>query len=145
MEHSYLDNEMVKVFFNLIANQWYSDRCVWLGDYANFDEVSFYDVMEHYEEISLETAKRIDGFQGKYFVSEKAKEFVNMSKYVDAHEGHDAISPTLLLALGNGNGGGDYRGTDEHYVGRWACDSISLVEEPPTNFQEILPMYKESE
>ena len=43
----------------------------------------------------------------------------------------------LLLAVGNGLGGGDYSGEDEQLVGHWAGDSIGLEDEIPDGFTEL--------
>jgi len=49
----------------------------------------------------------------------------------------------LLLALGNGLGGGDYHGEDEQLVGHWAGDSISLDDEIPEGFSELSVSFTE--
>lgn len=143
MDHSFLEDPMVKCFFNLIASDWKFDKCVWLGDYAERPEVPFKDVEEQFEELALETLKPVDRIQGQHFVCEEAKEFVNLTNYLDAHKGKGpdgrTISPTLLLVDGNGRGKGDYSGQGD--VGRWAYSDIALTEKPPKNYKEILPAY----
>lgn len=53
----------------------------------------------------------------------------------------------LLIAVGNGMGGGDYRwGNNIEEVGRWAGDRIGIVEHcPPEGYAEIKPDFKENE
>ena len=43
----------------------------------------------------------------------------------------------LLLAVGNGLGGGDYHGENVDLVGSWAGDSIGLEDELPEGFEEL--------
>eukprot|EP01138_Halocafeteria_seosinensis_P009801 gb/GECG01010012.1/.p1 GENE.gb/GECG01010012.1/~~gb/GECG01010012.1/.p1 ORF type:complete len:186 (+),score=31.92 gb/GECG01010012.1/:1-558(+) len=147
MEHSFLENQGVKCFFNLIADDWKFDKCVWLGDYAPNPEMSYSDVHEQFEEIPLETAKPIDRLERLYFVCEEAKQFISMDKYIEAHQEKKhpngyIISPTLLLADGNGLGNGDYQSSQGgEYIGNWAYKDIALLEKPPKDYTEILPRF----
>ena len=49
----------------------------------------------------------------------------------------------LLLAIGNGLGGGDYHGTDEELVGSWAGDEVGLEDEIPEGYGELLVGFNE--
>ena len=44
----------------------------------------------------------------------------------------------LLLAQGNGQGGGDYRGKNENTVGIWAKNEISIEFEVPEGYKELI-------
>lgn len=48
----------------------------------------------------------------------------------------------LLVSSGNGRGGGDFEG-DQTYVGIWAGDVISVEENKPLGYTEIIPTYGE--
>lgn len=50
----------------------------------------------------------------------------------------------LLLALGNGLGGGDYEGWNEDEVGSWAWDKVGIVSEVPSGFAEDNIIFKET-
>ena len=42
----------------------------------------------------------------------------------------------MLTALGNGQGGGDYRGKEEEKIGAWAGDWISVEGIPSLLFED---------
>jgi hypothetical protein len=57
---------------------------------------------------------------------------------------HKILHPlSLLTAEGNGAGGGDYRGSNEIIVGSWARDVISIDEEIPENYTELICKFNE--
>ena len=43
----------------------------------------------------------------------------------------------LLIAVGNGLGGGDYRGINEDRVGAWAFEKLHVQSEPPEGYTRI--------
>lgn len=103
--------------------------------------------------------------QFRYLYNTKRKEYVDSFKilpsYVDIYKSEilftklDAYS--LLIAIGNGLGGGDYFGPDENLVGLWAStsDSIIISEKSPKeyaeenseveNYTELVPLFCEHE
>lgn len=103
--------------------------------------------------------------QFRYLYNTKRKEYVDSFKilpsYVDIYKSEilftklDAYS--LLIAIGNGLGGGDYFGPDENLVGLWATtsDSIIISEKSPKeyakenpeveNYKEFIPLFCEHE
>lgn len=103
--------------------------------------------------------------QFRYLYNTKRKEYVDSFKilpsYVEEYKSEinfvklDAYS--LLIAIGNGLGGGDYFGPDENLVGLWATtsDSIIISEKSPKeyakenpeveNYKEFIPLFCEHE
>ena len=76
----------------------------------------------------------------RYIVNHSQKVFVNKSK-VPTRDGFALHPLPLLTCEGNGRGGGDYRGSrrlQEPLVGSWARNSISVEEEAPQGYTEIL-------
>lgn len=81
------------------------------------------------------------------------KEFVNLNvlPVTDIYEDSQgktvySVEPiSLLIAMGNGLGGGDYFTEDAsaEYVGRWVGDRISVSEFVPDGYTEIVPNFKE--
>ena len=76
-----------------------------------------------------------ESFTKGYLVNHTKHEFVDLRDYC-SRVGEDnygwRIHPLpLLTVIGNGLGGGDYRGCNQHDVGRWAGDVISYVLEKP--------------
>jgi hypothetical protein len=49
----------------------------------------------------------------------------------------------LLTAEGNGRGGGDYKGSNEHLVGTWARHVISVEKEIPDDYAEFICEFSE--
>lgn len=61
-----------------------------------------------------------------YYVNETKKQYMLMPK-----RGFFVYSPiSLLTAIGNGRGGGDYRG-DNSLIGYWAGDKVYLSKTKP--------------
>lgn len=101
--------------------------------------------------------------QFRYLYNTKRKEYVDSFKILPSYVGEykseinfvklDAYS--LLIAIGNGEGGGDYCGPDENLVGLWAStsDSIIISEKSPKeyaeenseveNYTELVPLFCE--
>ena len=146
MEHSYIENNFVTTFEHSIANK--PTRIVWAGDYADGEKVN----SEFYKELENKSAANTDDeLEGEnlfnlcddIFKEIQPEEnltyyrwLINMDKkqYVDKNKlftaGDWDIHPLpLLVAEGNGNGGGDYYDTksDFHLVGTWARDRIMVT------------------
>ena len=49
----------------------------------------------------------------------------------------------LLIAHGNGQGGGDYYGSDMDKVGIWAFDHVYTSDEVPEGYEELVVDFKE--
>lgn len=131
MEHSYYLNDMVNAVAEKLYNQ--PSRIAWVGDYAEPDiDPKLYKAawkrskygMLHYTPFNL---------SGLFLVNHSKKLILDCWKYLlkCAREGKDEwiIHPLpLLTAIGNGRGGGDYRGTNQEAVGSWAWDELEIVE-----------------
>ena len=138
MEHSWLYNETMTSFSNTIFENPTKDA--WVGDYA--DESEPEDL--HNDSLSLEKALELHEIAWRTeehyldyedFETEKMllinwdkKQYVKMQEYVENNTYNDwCIHPlSLLTAIGNGFGGGDYRGINLEKVGMWAYDTISF-------------------
>ena len=49
----------------------------------------------------------------------------------------------ILLAEGNGRGGGDYSGNNENLCGSWARDVISMEDIIPDYYSELVCNFRE--
>ena len=65
-------------------------------------------------------------------------EYLDCSKYYEAVNGKDEMGDgwvphplPLLTAMGNGQGGGDYRGVNMDKIGCWAGDLLHVTMLPP--------------
>jgi len=138
MEHSYIGNKLVSAFETLICPEgaFYMSRVVWAGDYADpepgcddeKDEKNLSTMAYNEEELACskqQTPKARDMSEYRYIVNHTKCLFVDKQKSSSIHP------LPLLTCEGNGRGGGDYHGTNEHLCGTWARDVISVeIEEP---------------
>lgn len=77
--------------------------------------------------------------------------YIDMEKYVAENKWKDSldtyfwcINPIpLLTSVGNGQGGGDYRGAHEDDVGSWAFDRIYMTALRPGNLKEVMYHFSE--
>jgi len=51
----------------------------------------------------------------------------------------------LLLACSSGSGGGDYRGTNQYFIGDWAGDVVYTDDTVPSEFNKFTPYFYEGE
>ena len=135
MEHSYIGNEYVSALEHLISPEgmFYMSRIVWAGDYAdkepNLDK-NLHELAED-DKIIVLTGRSMKKYS--FLVNHTKKQ------YVDKEALESIIHPLpLLLCEGNGRGGGDYHGTDEAMCGLWARDVISVEEEAPEGYAQLL-------
>ena len=129
MEHSWYLNPMV----NAISEKLYysPSQIAWVGDYAEDSNLYKYAYpkskkyeMLHKTEFTL---------NGRYLVNHTKKLILDCWEYLKTcmKENEDGWVPhplPLLTALGNGRGGGDYRGINEDKIGCWAWDLLEIVE-----------------
>lgn len=177
MEWSYNRNELVLTMEKLMTNRWKGDRIYVIGDYAGSEEgcahsevlrelekellkeqagISLYGhICNHFKKIKC-TNNRTNY---RYIFNHNTKSYVDMehcplNTMLGAFKDHDkwyhaTIAPLpLLLALGNGLGGGDYYGNNDHLVGAWARDSdkIEICEELKfPEYRELQPDFYEDE
>ena len=136
-EHSYLENPFMNAIEFLISplGSFYKSRLVWAGDYADPEigyEQNLYSLVEdeHNKEYIPKSAKLCEEY--KYIVNHTKKQYIDKSKYKSIHP------LSLIIAEGNGRGGGDYHGSHEDKIGSWSRDVISIE-------KELLPEYVEFE
>lgn len=162
-EHSWIGNELVGAVMNYLA----SNNCylAWVGDYAGDGENDnkykkkddFQEVFKYYERQTglnwLFCGSNLDTTKG-YLWNKTKNEYLDMKEYIMENKEQMPMSLEvkcvhplpLLTSIGNGAGGGDYFGTDEEYVGSWACDEIVWVQKKPgEEAKKILPHFKQRE
>lgn len=151
MEHSRLGNRFVNAGFTLIENN--AMRVAWVGDYSEdvgCDEDVF-DECWRRDDFFKKNPTPIDYFadgEGNpngnphgYLINHSKEEVVDIKEYAElANDGDGRIvNPLpLLTAIGNGLGGGDYRGCNLEMVGRWYLDLIEFNQEwKPESYTDI--------
>lgn len=143
-----------------------NDQRLYWGDVAEKGEkFKEYTLEELFDSYDLKLGQKCSCDQFRYLYNTKRKEYVDSFKILPSYVGEykseinfvklDAYS--LLIAIGNGLGGGDYFGPDENLVGLWATTSDSIIisekspkeyaEENPEveNYKEFIPLFCEHE
>lgn len=170
MEHSWVGNDFVNAVLRQLDGA--PKRLAWVGDYADSvvdDECCFSDAfitdrkdfMRLYESLwgnGSEPITKIDKGLPQYKLSNEEANcfivnvtrncYIDMEKYVAENKEKDGecfwcINPLpLLTSIGNGQGGGDYRG-DDHRVGSWAFDKIYITTLRPGKMEEVMYYFHE--
>ena len=166
MEHSYIGNNFVGVVMKLLSKggEWYKKPIVWCGDYFSEEgEEKYYDKTDDNLKImpvfSMDESEQVkcvlvNHTKKEYLIispqdfkkSTKAKaQAKKMLKVIEGEEREWKIHPLpLLTALGNGRGGGDFRGENE-YIGYWARDILSVEKEIPKGYTKLNVEFRENE
>ena len=176
MEWSYNRNPTVLKLEELINGEWKGDRVYVIGDYADSECADYHaDVIRKIEKEFLDGSdmalydyvrygfRRIDSSgdinnEYRYIFNHNTHQYVDMehcplrvnASPFEEHGKwyHATIAPLpLLLTLGNGLGGGDYRGNNDHLVGSWAKEMKYPVykEFRPEFYEGRLVPYTEKE
>lgn len=140
MEHSWWENYMV----NAVAKKFYHTKgqLAWVGDYAEDKETPI--PMKEIWDTKGEGLSKVDfTLDKKFLVNWDTKEYIDLKAYKRKSKGEDGwvIHPlSLLTAIGNGNGGGDYHYRDNtclDLVGTWAWKTISIEDKAPEGFKKF--------
>lgn len=162
-EISQHDSPVAMAMLNKLAGDWKSDRVYLIGDYADlsnpeekchnalkkllseFSTVEMYNyVEEHFREVSAECDASDHGY--RYIYNHATRQVIDLNKcpvgeveYVLTGEVDRMIAAPLplLLAIGNGRGGGDWPKQFDgyEYVGAW-CDTSECLEVRKEPFSE---------
>lgn len=152
MEHSWIGNYFVGTVESLIFDN--PQRVVWAGDYAEEEvgtEENLYDLcidegdgMNKIEpKLSKKNFRYVINHTKKLFVDKKLVPITRVYKYKNRKgiekDNIFRIHPLpLLICEGNGQGSGDFFGSDsQELVGTWARDLISVSNKKPKNYLEI--------
>lgn len=168
MEHSYLKNQFVGAFCALIdADAKENDgllngACcgypvVWCGDYADDlawtkrqeknDKGVVVELSDNYYSLSQGKEIKVSDVTPvfrRYAVNDTKNEFVDLSKAPEIEGwGAQIHALPLLLAMGNGRGGGDYSGNLMALIGRWAGDVVVVTDKEPVGMNEVIATFVE--
>ena len=117
------------------------------GAYTDEQKIDFHQQIIKYGYLA-ETSRSIK-LKERYLLNFTKKEFVDLTKLPVNKGGYIVHPMPILLAGGNGQGGGDYDPVNDHdskYVGSWVGSVIGYVlskDEIPNDFMEIEPGFKE--
>ena len=129
MEHSWLGNDFVNAAYTLIEDN--PSKVAWVGDYSTDvgvdEEVYRICWGDGDNEVSIKPNDYFKNGAEGYLVNITKKQYIDLAEYEKLATDKDGwcINPLpLLTAIGNGLGGGDYRGGNQHMVGYWYMDRI---------------------
>ena len=148
MEHSYIGNYMMNTVSKDLFER--KGRLLWCGDYAEDNEIEITgltvkSIWQVNGDFMKKTKFRVNNL---YLCNHDTKEYINMKKYITLieadYDDHLIVHPlSLLTAVGNGRGGGDYYGINKDYVGLWVWNLISFEKEKPLDYKEFDIEFKE--
>lgn len=140
MEHSWVGNSFTDAFSKMLYHN--PMTVAWVGDYANTENGSAHQRLAKFgnvisdaykkNEVDVKYSARHFGYRGKYFVNHTTKTYIPCS--VRKPNKWVVYPLSLLTAVGNGLGCGDYSGNDEWLVGSWAFDTISIEDTIPEGY-----------
>lgn len=147
MEHSWIGNSFMDAISERIHNN--PANIVWCGDYANepqdFVTIDWINYETIYpkacrERQCLEELPERFDYSHKYLVNHTNKCYVDFDLYMSKCKDKDGwiIHPlSLLTAVGNGRGGGDYHDDciDYYMVGAWAGNNIEITDKVPDGYE----------
>jgi len=152
LEHSWWENPTCKALAASLVDK--PTKVCWCGDYAEPDETKalgfdFEQVWgEDDKDQQLDPAPDDFSLDNLAFLVNKDKKlFVDLKQYkADSTQDGWCIFPlSILTALGNGRGGGDYEGSGMELVGSWAFDSVYFTNKtPPKSYKKLNVTFKES-
>lgn len=159
MEHSYWNVIYTNSVSSLLFNN--PSRIVWLGDYANDEDLQYLKELSSAKEI-FSYGQVWEGFSSgrvssveyadfslnyKYLINHDKKLYLDCNKYLKelksfVSKGYKGVIHPLplLTAVGNGRGLGDfntYAKQGMECVGLWAWDLIEIREDIPEGYKEV--------
>ena len=159
MEHSYWRNDFCVALAEKLVDK--PTRVCWCGDYAEREECKAlgfdYDIIWNKAEGKAIKPSKFSMDSVAYLINKTKGEYVDLKAYYNKSMWKEewqgktyerCIFPiSLLTALGNDRGGGDYHkenATCFKYVGSWAWDEIYLSNTLPDGLKKINVYYKET-
>lgn len=160
-EHSYVNNNLAVFLRKKLATDWNGDKIYHIGDYAAPDDGTrtaskIWDtadnILNNAKSVKCPVTGNDEVLEYPYVINHDKKEYIDIRDadvcdYWIDKEGKAWLfyfDPLLLLtACGNGQGGGDYWGSDEELVGSWAGDNLSASATKPEGYDLITPHFNE--
>lgn len=147
MEHSWIGNSFMDAISERIHNK--PANIVWCGDYADepqdFVTIDWINYKTIYPEKSREPQRLEElpekfDYSHKYLVNHTNKCYVDFDLYISKCKDKDGwtVHPlSLLTAVGNGRGGGDYgdKCVDYYMVGAWAGNTLEITDKVPDGYE----------
>lgn len=152
LEHSYMGNRLMKAICKLL----YKNKCkvAWVGDYSEPEELINLGIPSIIAN-NISSAKGVGlnsvefDYKGKYLVNHTKGIYMSFDKYlndeINTSNPYAIIHPlSLLTAVGNGRGGGDYTAAmNLDLVGTWAWNEIEITDEVSPDYSEVIIAFNE--
>lgn len=148
MEHSWFNNPLMKA----ISEKLYENKgkLLWCGDYAEDEEIQMTNLtISDIWDNEGKGLKSVDfNIDNLFLCNHETKQYIDINKYKKESTDKDGmcIHPlSLLTAVGNGRGGGDYweDNPNADKVGLWVWQEISFEKEKPIGYSEFEIVFKE--
>jgi hypothetical protein len=157
MEQSWYTNPFVNAVVSRLYNK--PNKIAWVGDYAisvvddfpNTPVQALYNTAYGENSMSMQSLKSNDfTLDDKFLVNHDTAEFIDLNKYYTENlvDGYCTHPVSLLTALGNGCGGGDfmYHAESEEQVknvGKWAWNTLEITDIAPKGYKEVMYLFRE--
>ena len=149
MEHSWVGNKFVNAVVTALIDRGLC-RVAHMGDYSDDScirvsnmrtKMEFYNKAwgKNYKNYQVYINEPVGRKDDVYIINESRQEYIRfMWQKPEGKENCWWVNAfMLLIAVGNGMGGGDYHGTNEDLVGRWAFDQIRVSTIEPEGYLKI--------
>lgn len=150
MQESWIDFAFTRYIEANLVNE--GRRIVLAGDYADAEPnstdnlyVMAMDMVKENLEINVSQTKTLLEHQTtfRYIINHTKKQYVDKDKVMPNDEGSRIHPLTILTSEGNGRGGGDYRGDNQDLAGTWSRNKISVSNDIPDGYEELITNFKE--
>jgi hypothetical protein len=158
LEHSWIGNKFINMIEYLISQNgpFYMSRIIWCGDYAEHDlnmknqyneSCNLYDACDQqFIQSKFIFPNKVEKSPYRYVLNHTKKLYIDKEysnkniEYGDYDIDTYKIHPLPLLVLDKytRRGGGDYFGNNQQLCGTWARDVISIENNIPEGFTELV-------
>lgn len=137
MESAWVNNNYLNVISNLLENEWFGCKIVNCGDYS--DHSSDYYMNPKWKQ--LKEGNENFNLQDYVLVNLDKNIYCSFEGCPEDSDGWRINPLPLLLADGNGRGGGDYRGPYQEDVGSWSYDRIGVMKSYDSRLETMNKVY----
>lgn len=157
MEQSWFTNPYVNAVVSAIYNK--PKKIAWVGDYAdsvvsefpNIPVQALYETAYGENSMPMQTLKSNEfTLDNKFLINHDTNEYIDLNKYREENNvgGWCTHPVSLLTAIGNGQGGGDFytHAKKEQIadVGKWAWNTLEITDiAPKSAYKEVIYHFQE--
>lgn len=117
-------------YHELFGKDLFYESYYWVTDYKG----------EQHRRDFVDCRNNLDTY--KYVINLRTKEYIEIPEPSDTDW---IVHPLpLLLADGNGRGGGDYHGSNIEFVGKWAFHPVGATNDVPKGFKKLEVTFEEA-